>query len=204
MNFINATLVYLLISRLAIVSAGIVSMVIGYRLFCRGIGVAAGQSESSTIESSFAGINLSLKNAAPGSAFALFGAVLISVMLIQSSPSVTWESAQKMQDTASSKVPNVTTETKLQMRGDNPDSASIAGLTNLGRELEKRGKTVEAARAYRQAVTIMAEPMNDLAWIYLNSGKTPEAVNLARLAVQLTPDESRFRDTLSNAEAASK
>ena len=49
----------------------------------------------------------------------------------------------------------------------------------------------------------MAEPMNDLAWIYLNSNRAKQALGLASMAVQLRPDESRFADTLSKARAAS-
>ena len=42
-----------------------------------------------------AGAQLTVKNAAPGTAFALFGAILIIVMLIQSSPSVTLQTLTK-------------------------------------------------------------------------------------------------------------
>jgi hypothetical protein len=39
MSFVNVTLLYLLFSRLTIVTAGAMSMVMGYRLFCHGIGM---------------------------------------------------------------------------------------------------------------------------------------------------------------------
>jgi hypothetical protein len=204
MNLITGMLLYLLAARLAIVSAGIVSMVIGYRLLCRGVGMADQIKQDSTIESSFAGLKFSMKNAAPGTAFALFGAVLISVMLVQSSPSVTWESIRKWQATTGSQTSNGTTEsTRLQMRGDQ-GAESITSLTALGRELESHGKTADAERAYQQAVTAMAEPMNDLAWLYLSSGRAKGALGLATLAVQLNPGEARYTDTLAKARAAAK
>lgn len=89
------------------------------------------------------------------------------------------------------------------MRG-NESAESISRLTNLGRELEAQGKTVDAERAYRDAVTIMAEPMNDLAWIYLTSGRTKDALALAVLATELRSDEPRFEDTLAKAKDAAK
>lgn len=207
MNFITATLLYLLLSRLAIVTAGIVSMVIGYRLFCRGIGSSDAKAGRSSIESSIGGLKLSVKDAAPGTCFALFGAVLISVALIESSPSVAWETARKWQAStgaAASSPAEATETTKLQMRGEGESAGSITALTTLGRELESRGKTAEAERAYRDAVTAMAEPMNDLAWIYFNSGKARLALPLANLAVELRPDEERYADTLTKLREAAK
>jgi tetratricopeptide (TPR) repeat protein len=201
MTFVTATVLYLLVSRLAIVSAGVVNMVIGYRLFCRGIATTATSGPGSTIESSVAGVNFSVKNAAPGTAFALFGAILISVMLIESSPSVTWESVSKWQTASGSQAPGETAE-KLQLRGDSQNAGSLVSLTNLGRELESRGKTAEAERAYQEAVTAMAEPMNDLAWVYLNSSRAKQALGLATLAVELRPDEPRYADTLAKVRAA--
>ena len=200
MNFVSATLLYLLISRLAIVSAGIVSMVIGYQLFCRGIGAAHQAKDGSNIDAALGSMKFSMKNTGPGTAFALFGAVLISVMLIQSSPAVAWESVRKLQSQPGEKP---TTQTdQFQARGTDP--TSIGFLTNLGRELENRGKNVEAERAYSEAVAAMAEPMNDLAWIYLNSGRAKEARGLATIAVQLRPSEQRFLHTLAKANIAAK
>ena len=49
----------------------------------------------------------------------------------------------------------------------------------------------------------MAEPMNDLAWIYLGSHRTDQALGLANLAVQLRPDEPRYMDTLKKARSES-
>src|ERR1700743_2527854 len=95
MTFVDLVLLYLFMSRLAILAAGIISVFLGYKLFREGIGASAGKSAGSNIESSIAGAKFSVKNAAPGTAFALFGAILIVVMLIQSSPSVTLETVSR-------------------------------------------------------------------------------------------------------------
>lgn len=200
-NFV-ASVLYLLVFRLAIVSAGVVSIVVGYRLFCRGITGASNGNRASSIDSSVAGMKLSLQNAAPGSLFALFGAVLISVMLVQSSPSVDWQS-MKPEPSPSSSSSDQTAE-RFQVRGDNQDSVSLGVLTTMGRELEDHGKTAEAERTYQQAVMMIAEPINDLASIYVGSGRAKEALGLATLAVQLNPNETRFSKTLAQAQNAQK
>jgi hypothetical protein len=206
MAFVDVALIYLLVSRLALLAAGVVCVVLGYRLFCRGIGTLSSNGAGSTgssIDSSVVGARFSVKNAAPGTAFALFGSILIVVMLIQSSPSVTLEAMSKWNTDTEAQQPNMSEQAeKLVMRGNGQDS--ISSLTAQGVEYEKRGDTANAERVYRQAVTLMAEPINDLAWLYVGSGRAKEAVGLATIAVHLRPDEPRFVDTLSKADAAAK
>lgn len=205
MNFVGAAILYLVVFRLAIVVAGIISVVLGYKLLCRGIGLAKGSGESSTIEGSAVGVRFSVKNAAPGTAFALFGATLLVVMLVQSSPSVTLETLSRWQAKVheGAQTENSDSE-RLIMRGSEQDQNSIWFLTAQGIEYEKGGDTANAERAYGKAVALMAEPMNDLAWIYLSTGRAKDAVGLAALAVQLRPSEPRFADTLRKAHAATR
>lgn len=128
MTFIDAVLLYLLLFRVAIVVSAIVSLILGYRLFCKGIGVAHGSETGSNIESSIAGARLAITNAAPGTAFALFGAILIVVMLIQSSPSVTWESMSKWKPSSAAPGQAESEQSnKIVMRGNGQDA--IVSLT---------------------------------------------------------------------------
>jgi len=46
-------------------------------------------------------------------------------------------------------------------------------------------------------MTVVATPMNQLAWDYLNQGKAGSALPLSRLAVQLCPSKAAFLDTLA-------
>jgi len=232
-------LIYLLLSRLFILAAGGLSLILGYRLFFRGVFMStAAPAQPNTgqdIDTSVLGIKITLKNAAPGTAFAIFGALIIIVMLVQSSPLVSLDTVRQIGREASSESGKVASEvspesrpslvTSLEasdknpkaqkqpeaentvrqtvtMRGEAPDA--ILQHTNAGRELEKHSDTAGAEREYRQALEIMAEPMNNLAWLYFKSGRLPDAVNLARLAVQLRPDEPRYADTLQKATAATR
>jgi hypothetical protein len=206
MTFIREALLYLFLSRLLIVAAAITSLILGYRLFARGIQTRPGEA-GSTIESSVAGVRLTVKNAAPGTAFALFGAILIIVMLIQSSPSVTLQTLNKYRDVQEQAVsgsePQTPSETRssLTLRGGSQDT--ISSITKQGIEFERRDDLIGAERAYRDAVTMMAEPMNDLAWIYLGSHRAKDALGLASLAAQLRADEPRYVDTLNKVRSAS-
>ena len=203
MGFVTSSLLYLLFVRLAIIAAAVINVFLGYRLFCLGIGTPEGRAQGTTVESSVATVKLSVRNAAPGTAFALFGAMLLIAMMVQSSPSATLETLSRSQTRTEvgQTSENLDGQT-LTLRG--ADQNSLTLMTAQGIEYEKRGDTVAAERSYRQAVSIMAEPMNDLAWSYLNSGRVKDAVNLATIAVELRADEPRYLDTLSRAKAAAK
>lgn len=90
MENLTAFVLYLTFFRLAIIAAGITSIVLGYRLFARGVFPKTYvnpplQGENVTAE--FAGAKFTLRNAAPGTCFALFGMIIIVVMfLLQAVP----------------------------------------------------------------------------------------------------------------------
>lgn len=199
MTFTTAALLYLLLSRALITAAGIAGMWFGYRLFMQARSSETPAAKGSTIETSVLGARFKIQNAAPGVAFSLFGAILIIVMLIQSAPSVTVDTLQKA--AAGSAPSQEVTPEKIAMRnGDMQDT--ISTLTAKGKDLESRGDTTGAEQAYKDAVTSVAEPINDLAWIYLQSGRTKDSLSLATVAVQLRPDEPRYVDTLEKSRAA--
>ena len=70
---------YLLIWRVSVVLCGAICIYLGYRLFVIGI-----QSENSDIIAGDGAYSVTLKNYAPGTAFALFGAILVGSMVLSS------------------------------------------------------------------------------------------------------------------------
>jgi hypothetical protein len=72
---------YVLIWRICVLACGLVAVVLGYRLFK--LGFAAQQGD---LEAGVGGSNLKVRNIAPGTFFALFGAAIIAA-LVWSSPS---------------------------------------------------------------------------------------------------------------------
>jgi hypothetical protein len=69
-------LVYLGLWRLAVVLCGALSIYLGYKLFA--LGLHAAQTE---MAASGGGMGIKVRNMAPGTAFALFGACVIVVMI---------------------------------------------------------------------------------------------------------------------------
>jgi Tfp pilus assembly protein PilF len=51
--------------------------------------------------------------------------------------------------------------------------------------------------SYEDALSVVATPMNQLAWHYLQQGDTERALPLSRLAVQLCPKRAVFLATLA-------
>jgi hypothetical protein len=187
-------LVYLTVSRLAIVAAGLFCLFLGYRLLAK---ITPTPSASNTeISSSLPGLKITVKNAAPGTAFALFGAAMLLAAVIQDSPSfaVSWlKQAASQTSSPQSAVPF--DEGTLQVRGAQPDT--IQALTSAGANLEKQGDKMGAQQKFREAVARIADPINDLAWSYHETGREKEALGLATIAVQLVPDQPDYADTLA-------
>ena len=94
MDIATGFLIYASLFRLAVIAAGVVCVVLGYRLFVRGV-MPEGRTDA---EVAAGDIRLSLKNAAPGTIFALFGASTIMVMLIQGSPELLMEDIGNLAD----------------------------------------------------------------------------------------------------------
>lgn len=189
MSLTSQFLVYVTAFRLAIITAGMVSMILGYRLLIRGI-YPDGAADSS-IDFKAAGAGFTLKNVAPGSCFGIFGVTLIFAMLIQGNPQFTYETMQK---TASAAPPAIST--KLKMRGvETPDAFAV--LAEKGMAYEQAGDPSHAAEAYQQALAGLAAPMNQLAWIYFQQSKAEQALPLARVAAQIDPENPVIMDTLA-------
>ncbi len=200
MNVTSAFIIYLVLFRIAIIASGTVSIVLGYKLFCKGIGLDDSSKKGTDVDAKIAGTSIKLKNAAPGTCFALFGVVIISIMFIYGGPELTMktiEDATKVDQTLSQKrvgVENVEKEqTELKLRGNDNDLLSKAIKEGLFYEGEK--DTIKAIAAYEKAINLMAEPMNNLSWLYLGRGNVEEALPLSKMAVMLTPHDPNHLDT---------
>ena len=83
----SLVILYLLSFRLSVIFVGLAAIVLGYKLFSKGIEHQGKGKESITAE--IGNHKLEFMNIAPGTGFALFGATLIIVMLIKAPPQVT-------------------------------------------------------------------------------------------------------------------
>lgn len=194
MSLTSLFLIYAVAFRLAIITVGAISIILGYKLFCRRVFDSSHEKSSATMTVS--GLELSLINAAPGTIFATFGAVVVIVMLFQGNPQLTLETLNKVAS-STDEVGARNSSTGLTLRGQETDSLKKATMQGL--EFEQQGDIHNAIKAYEQAAETMAEPLNDLAWLYQADSKLDkleDAASLSTLAVAMRKDP-RFLDTLA-------
>jgi hypothetical protein len=201
----SAHIVYAALFRLAIIAAGFGCVVMGYRLFVLGVM----PKEGSGIDSEFGQIRLSLKNAAPGTCFAVLGIVMIVAMIVQGNPekkivAVRTNGARVATTWRSDDVDSLITED----RGDKnetanrindadkmyADSDTIITAIARGRELEAAGRLNEAIKAYAVPLTdghmplqAATEPLRAIAAVYLDQDRLSEGLAYALLAYQVEP-----------------
>lgn len=186
MEHFIAFIIYLSLFRIAIIASGIFSIYLGYRLFAMGVfpqSSSTNPSPQGDVSAEFAGAKFSLRNAAPGTSFALFGAVIISAMVITGAPEVTIESLENGVQKATFR--NNAVE-------DMPSFAQQA-LAQL-----ERGEKTQAQDTVRKALKNVAAPLNDFAWVLLQSDDMAvKAEHLAEIAVSVEPQNPDFLDTLA-------
>ncbi len=83
------------------------------------------------------------------------------------------------------------------MKGSGRDT--IDRFTELGLDCEDRKDTARAIENYEKALGIMAAPMNYLAWLYLEQGRTGDALPISHMAMQLAPRNPGYLDTYATA-----
>ena len=187
MNTTSVFIIYLTAFRLAIIAAGIISIVLGYRLFCKGIWPDTGSGKGTDVDTEIGGWKFKLQNAAPGTCFAMFGVLIISVMFATGGPQMTVEEGPGK-------------ESSIILRGEidtDIDTDILNDIVEKGDHYYKQGDTDRAIAEYQKALNIMAAPMNHLAWIYQGQGRGDEALPLSRLAVQFSPNNANFLHTLA-------
>lgn len=74
---------------------------------------------------------------------------------------------------------------------------TLYGLVQQARQYEREGNTAQAIASYQAALDQVAFPLNNLAWLYYQQGDASTGLPLARLAVQLRPEEAEYLDTLA-------
>ena len=193
MNPIIIYIFYVAIFRLSVITAGIISIILGYNLFIKGIW--SNQADNSNIEGKFGTSKVTVKNAAPGTVFAVFGAGLISIMLIFDSPQLSYNMIGKNENLLSSS--ETASQTNLVLRGESSSLSNIEVLNSRGVDFEKNNRTEDAAQEYSKALSIISEPMNNLAWLYYKKGDIDNAAQLSEIAVRISPNNADFIHTLA-------
>lgn len=187
-------LIYVALFRLAIIAAGVVSIVLGYRLFCKD-NWADTPIKGTDVDAKIPGASFKLRNAAPGSVFVFLGVITIVFMLAQEMPEFDFENRNQIQAKDENGSEPVTSVTTLKMKGDN----TIEAWTKKCIEDYDGGKGQidEAIDACHKAITPATKSMNNLAWIYQKQGKVIEAFGFAKIAVVMNPQKKDYLKTLA-------
>ncbi len=183
-------LIYVIIFRLAIITAGIISIVLGYRLFCKGVWPDLDKQQGTAFDAKVAGAHFTLKNAAPGTLFALFGVIII-IFMSASMPEFTLKGLDQ--------ATQIKTELKMR-NGDNQkvdDNNTIKVLTQTCQNHYENGKTEEAITACHQAAILATDSLNMLAWLYQDQKQFTEAQTLAKASITITPKNTIALHTLA-------
>jgi len=135
MNITLAFILYVAVFRLAIVISAIISIVLGYYLFCRGVWPEEKLEHGTDVETRVAGTRLTLKNAAPGTCFALFGVVIIGLMFARGAPELNLKG-----------LGGVKAQT---VRSDTDEEISWSDLTRKGIEYESQGNTAYGSPIFK-------------------------------------------------------
>jgi hypothetical protein len=189
--------IYAALFRLAVIATGVAAIVLGYKLFLRGV-----MGEGGTNVNAEAGpIKLTLHNAGPGGVFALFGAGIIIVMLSQGSPELLMREVKQLDASPQSKTGGgqVTQETLMKSGNRNEVPQRFEQILNEGKRLQQAGDIEAAITAYNKALSESEAPfiLNELAWIYREQQRLDEALVLARAATTIDQKDPKCFDTLA-------
>lgn len=194
-------LAYVTLYRLAIIGAGMVAIILGYRLFLSGVFDRAGGGTEAVAETS--GFKISLKNAAPGTCFAVFGAALIIAMIVSGNPQL------DMTKNGASTNGALPLETMVRLKGVPDGGQAFEAAMGRAKTLSIGGRKTEALQVYRQALSVTNLSARQIAWaaadiaqLYLAQERRKEALALARLAVQLDGTRPQNVETLAAAAKA--
>src|ERR1051325_8987159 len=95
MDMTETFILYLTIHRVLVFAAGILSITLGYRLLLHGLPRGAESGGAQALEARVGNTRIVAKNLAPGSLFALFGAILVAGMALHRPPEITFDQAEK-------------------------------------------------------------------------------------------------------------
>ncbi len=206
-------LIYATLFRLAVIASATISIILGYLLFIKA--KVASSRQGTDIEGQFGGYSLTLRSAAPGTCFALFGSAILVTMLSQGNPQLVIEELQTMSqvtadtktvDAKTGQVMSVSKKTTMKGSGDESYDPSLEFQKQYDEAMQhlKGGNETAAMTALgkslsRQDVSLglAAMAVNRLAEMYQNQNRDDEALSLARLAVTVDRNNVEYIATLA-------
>jgi tetratricopeptide (TPR) repeat protein len=190
--------------RLAIIIAGVVAFFLGFFLFRLRI------RASDDLKVNLGNTQLNVNTTAPGTFFAFFGTGIIGLMLYQGNPSFERISpggeAIRVTKGIEHIEPAAGPAHTVEMRADRDTSLLKEFLATYqrGLDLRKVGDDKAALAAFSEALGVKdatlqqtAGPLREVAEIYLEQGRSAEALPLARIAAGLEDGNPAYLNTLA-------
>ena len=186
-NLYKTFLVYAIVFKLAVIATGIVAMLLGYWLInASARNVENSEKEGVSVKLKAGAASLFIRNTTSGVVFALFGMIIISVMVWRGSPQLEHTSA---------KDPNASTT--VVRGGDAKETEpSLADMIREGTALLQDGDA-QAVGKYQEALSLLSRAANVRAYHYQQENRLSNAQALAELAVTLDPNDADAQDTLA-------
>jgi tetratricopeptide (TPR) repeat protein len=204
MNIQLYFLIYLSLYRLAVIAAGTICIMLGYRMFCKGLWPES-NTHASEMMAEIKGVKFFLKNAAPGTFFALFGAIIISTMIVLGSPEYTRETlnnisseGEQIKGTQAESLNTIISQKKETLRGEDDSAQRYVYYYKLGMAYEKQERIKQAVENYTAALKMASKAMNNLAWLHYRLGEdSDDALSLAKMAIRFNSEDANYWDTLA-------
>lgn len=162
----DSFLVYAMVFRLSIIFVGTLSIYFGYRLFVLGVM----PREGTNIEAANNEMHLNIRNAAPGTIFALFGVAVICLMVVQGNP----EFSVSVKDGK----PVVTVRGDAQMDGKNKFSLANEDVETI----KTQTKILIQNEMIKKDAAL---PLLKIAKVYFHNQWYDSAMTLTNLAISL-------------------
>jgi len=200
-------LIYALIFRLCVMLTGIISIILGYRLYIKGL-YSDHNSKSASLNATIGGWKLALKNAGPGTFFALFGLIIIQSMIQNGNPELVSENyynkgkisqAAKNENEQNPGDENNNLKTKLNIRGQNEQKCMFCTLLEKTDQFQKNKDITGEINAYKNALEQVSDPLNELAWLWFENDdkKLQESLVLIQAAIIFRPDDADYWDSMA-------
>lgn len=210
---------YTLIFRLTIIIVGLVSIVLGYKLFILEKNTSSHPIEKITARA--IGVEFILSGVGSGALLTVFGIFLIVVMLVTNIPEFSFEEVKtNIFQNEKSQVSRVPTEsdndaqqeknviTSYQVKGDDSYAQSYKSCVEI------HVKQYDASQAghgkkdelYQEAlvgcnqglIEVISNTFNELALLYLSEKNLEKAKHFSEMTVFLYSEDAYFLDTLAN------
>lgn len=168
-------LIYAALYRLTVLAVGALAIWLGFRLFNKAESKAYDSTGSASAEGG--GFKLRLTSILPGTYFALFGTVLIGIMLWRGEPQMLRKEVieTKKQNGSESTYRN---EEQYRDPKVSLDAASVSDLDQEWTKLDKPGMISAEA----------AKPLSNIAKAWKKEGRIGEALAMVRLAYMYGPE----------------